>query len=139
MVNKYGNKKVIYKDISFDSVIEKNYFVYLEELKGEGVVKEIELQPKFVLLEPFEKNEKKYRAITYLADFTVLYTDGHSEVVDVKGFVTETFAVKRKMFEQRYPHELKLVTYSKIDGGWIEHDALKKARKKRKDAKKTNS
>lgn len=137
MVNKYGNKKVVYKDIPFDSVIEQNYYMHLEALKNEGVVEEIELQPKFVLLDAFEKNGKKYRAITYLADFTVLYADGHSEVVDVKGFVTETFAVKRKMFEQRYSHELKLVTYSKIDGGWIEHDELKKARKKRKDAKKT--
>lgn len=39
---------------------------------------------------------------------------------------------KKKLFEHRYPYTLKLITFSKIDGGWITHEDLKKARKERK-------
>lgn len=91
------------------------------------------MQKKYILLEGFDKEGKKYRPITYLADFEVHYTDGRIEVIDVKGMVTHDFAIKRKLFEYRFSHlHLRLVTYSKIDGGWIELDALKKARKQRK-------
>jgi len=82
----------------------------------------------------FEKKGNKYREIGYSADFTVFYSDGHTEVVDI-GIVTQQFDLRKKLFEYCYPHELKLLTYSKIDGGWITHDELKKARKVRKESK----
>ncbi|MET4562205.1 hypothetical protein ABIA69_003391 [Lysinibacillus parviboronicapiens] len=132
---KYGNKKVIRDGIEFDSAMEAKYYDYLKHLQAQGVVASIELQPKFVLLPKFEKNGKKFREIGYSADFTVHYADGHTEVVDIKGMVTQQFALRKKLFEYRYPHELKLLTYSKIDGGWITHDELKKVRKARKDLK----
>ncbi|MEK5332684.1 DUF1064 domain-containing protein [Lysinibacillus sp. FSL W8-0992] len=88
-----------------------------------------------MLLPKFEKNGKKYREIGYNADFTVHYADGHTEGVDIKGMVTKQFELRKKLLEYRYPHELKFLTYSKIDGGWITHDELKKARKARKEAK----
>ncbi|MFY0521415.1 DUF1064 domain-containing protein [Lysinibacillus sp. UGB7] len=132
---KYGNKKVVRDRITFDSAMEAKYYDYLKHLQAQGVVASIELQPKFVLLPKFEKNGKKFREIGYSADFTVHYADGHTEVVDIKGMVTQQFALRKKLFEYRYPHELKLLTYSKIDGGWITHDELKKARKARKVAK----
>ncbi|WP_107950916.1 DUF1064 domain-containing protein [Lysinibacillus parviboronicapiens] len=132
---KYGNKKVIRDGIEFDSAMEAKYYDYLKHLQAQGVVASIELQPRFVLLPKFEKNGKKFREIGYSADFTVHYADGHTEVVDIKGMVTQQFELRKKLFEYRYPHELKLLTYSKIDGGWITHDELKKARKARKDLK----
>ena len=119
---KYGNKKVVHDGITFDSAMEAKYYDHLKRLQVQGVVTSFDLQPRFVLLPKFEKNGKKYREIGYTADFTVHYADGHSEVVDIKGMVTQQF-------------ELKLLTYSKIDGGWITHDDLKKARKARKEAK----
>lgn len=133
---KYKNKKVVVDGIEFDSKIEARYYEHLKILKQQGIVKEFELQPKFVLLDKFKKNGKTYRAITYNADFKVEYADGRIEVVDVKGMVTQQFELRRKLFEYRYPYELKVITYSKIDGGWITHDELKKARKARKKAKK---
>lgn len=132
---KYGNKKVVHDGITFDSALEAKYYDYLKTLQAQGIVASFELQPRFVLLPKFEKNGKKYREIGYNADFTVRYADGHTEVVDIKGMVTQQFELRKKLFEYRYPHELKLLTYSKIDGGWITHDELKKARKARKEAK----
>lgn len=132
---KYGNKKVVHDGITFDSAMEAKYYDLLKQLQAQGIVTSFELQPRFVLLPKFEKNGKKYREIGYNADFTVHYADGHTEVVDIKGMVTQQFELRKKLFEYRYPHELKLLTYSKIDGGWITHDDLKKARKARKQAK----
>jgi hypothetical protein len=75
-----------------------------------GEVTSIECQPKFMLQEPFKKNGKAYRAIEYIADFRVTYKDGHVEIEDVKGIMTEVFKIKRKMFEKRYPElTLKIV------------------------------
>ncbi|QBK26726.1 DUF1064 domain-containing protein [Ureibacillus thermophilus] len=133
---KYKNKKVVVDGIEFDSALEARYYKHLKLLKAQGIVIDFELQPKYTLLDSFKKNGKTFRAITYNADFEVYYTDGHVEVVDVKGMVTQQFELRRKLFEYRYPYELKVITYSKIDGGWITHDELKKARKARKKAKK---
>lgn len=133
---KYGNRKVEVDGITFDSAMEARYYKHLKLLKEQRIVEDFELQPKFVLLDKFKKNGKTYRAITYNADFKVKYSDGNIEVVDVKGMVTQQFELRRKLFEYRYPYELKVITYSKIDGGWITHDELKKARKARKKAKK---
>lgn len=132
---KYGNKKVVHDGITFDSAMEAKYYDHLKRLQAQGIVTSFVLQPRFVLLPKFEKNGKKYREIGYNADFTVYYADGHTEVVDIKGMVTQQFELRKKLFEYRFPHELKLLTYSKIDGGWITHDDLKKARKARKEAK----
>ncbi len=134
--NKYGNKTVVIDDITFDSAMEGKYYTYLKQLQTEGIVSEILTQKKYTLLEGFRKDGKKFLPITYLADFEVHYQDGHIEVIDVKGMVTETFAVKRKLFEYRYSHlKLRVLTFSKIDGGWIELEDLKKARKQRRKVK----
>jgi hypothetical protein len=43
------------------------------------------------------------KAITYTADFRVTYSDGHQELEDIKGFSTEIFLLKKKLFEFKYP------------------------------------
>ena len=52
--------------------------------------------------EGFDLNGKRIRPITYKADFKVIYKDGHEEVIDVKGKLTEEFKIKRKMLLYRY-------------------------------------
>lgn len=132
-MNKYNNKKVVCDGITFDSKAERDYYLYLLDLKQRGIVTDVQLQPSFLLQEKFRKNGKLYREITYKADFEVRYADGHVEIIDVKGMVTKDFAIKQKLFEYKYPElRLLLVAYSKIDGGWIDLDELKKARSSRK-------
>ncbi|WP_445323074.1 DUF1064 domain-containing protein [Psychrobacillus sp. FSL K6-2836] len=62
------------------------------------------------------------------------HLDGSIETIDVKGIETTDFAIKRKLFEKKFPHKT-LLAFSQIDGGWIELDKLKAVRRKRKKAK----
>ena len=100
--NKYNNKKTIVDGIKFDSEMESHYYIYLKQLKEIGEVVDFVLQPTYLLQEGFNLNGKRIRPITYKADFKVIYKDGHEEVIDVKGKITEEFKIKRKMLLYRY-------------------------------------
>jgi hypothetical protein len=134
-MSKYGAKRVEVDGIVFDSKLESQYYLHLKELKAAGVVKHFELQPEFILMEKFYKRGILFRQIKYKADFHVWYTDGEEHIVDVKGMETADFKIKRKLYEKQFPLELKLIAFSKMDGGWIELDELKKRRKERKKLK----
>jgi hypothetical protein len=98
--------------IKFSSQKEARRYLELKVLKQAGIVKEFEMQPKYLLQESFRKNGKLIRAIYYVADFRVVYADGHEEIEDIKGrFMTEVFKLKWKLWDKRYPDlELKIVT-----------------------------
>ena len=100
--NKYNNKKTIVDGIKFDSEMESHYYIYLKQLKEIGEVVDFILQPTYLLQEGFNLNGKRIRPITYKADFKVIYKDGHEEVIDVKGKLTEEFKIKRKMLLYKY-------------------------------------
>jgi hypothetical protein len=107
---KYNNKKTVIDGITFDSKREADYYCELLFLKKAGRIKDIELQPEFVLQDGFKKLGKKYRPIIYKADFKVTYPDGREEIIDVKGMETKEFKIKQKMFEARYDeYSLKIV------------------------------
>ncbi len=100
--NKYKNKKTMVDGIKFDSEMESHYYIYLKQLKEIGEVVDFVLQPTYLLQEGFDLKGKRIRPITYKADFKVIYKDGHEEVIDVKGKLTEEFKIKRKMLLYRY-------------------------------------
>lgn len=95
--NKYKNHKTIYNGIEFDSCKERDYYLQLLLLQRAGVVDKIDRQVKYILQAPFVYQGHKERAITYYADFKVYYTDGRIEVVDVKGYRTDVYKLKRKL------------------------------------------
>lgn len=108
-MNKYHNKKVILDNIKFDSKREKNRYMELKILEEAGLIKELELQKRFELQPSFKKNGKAYRKIEYIADFC--YFDNHLGKYiceDVKGFKTDVYKLKKKMFEYVYK-DLELV------------------------------
>lgn len=138
-------------DIKFDSALESKYYIYLKGLKEKGIVKDIQLQPEFILQEKFiiynnsvvlESHDnykilkRKYklevtRGINYIADFKVEYSDGRVEIVDTKGIETADFKIKKKMFRYKYPHlTLKIIILYK--GEWIEYDDYKKYKRTEK-------
>ncbi|WP_313798818.1 DUF1064 domain-containing protein [Cytobacillus sp.] len=131
-MSKYNSLKVEVDGLKFDSKLEAKYYEQLKWLEANKQILFFRIQPCYMLQEAFEKNGKKYRRIDYKADFEIHKLDGTIEVVDVKGVETEAFKIKKKLFEKKYPHKLSLITYSKIDGGWIELDQLKKNRKARR-------
>ena len=113
---KYNNKKVEADGILFDSKAERDYYLLciLPRIQS-GEIKSVKFHPKYVLLPAFEKNSRKYRAITYSADFEVLYRDGRKEVIDVKGVETKVFMLKKKLFEHKYKKlQLKIVRNGEI-------------------------
>ena len=136
-MNKYRNKKPVVDGITFDSKVESEYYLKLKDDLANGRIKSFELQPKFVLQKGFCTNEgKNIRPIHYVADFSITGLSGLISIVDIKGLPTPASILKKKMFQYVYrDHNLLWLCYSKIDGGWIEYDELKKARKKRKKEK----
>lgn len=46
---------------------------------------------------------------TYRVDFQVFYRDGTVHYVDVKGYETEVFKLKKRMVEDLYPIEIEVV------------------------------
>lgn len=108
--SKYNNQKTVVDGIEFDSIKEAEYYCKLKILKKAGEIKDFGLQPRFELQPAFEKNGVKYQPITYVADFVIVNNDGTTDVVDVKGFETQVFKIKRKLFEYKYPDlNLKVV------------------------------
>lgn len=111
---KYKNKKVTIDDITFDSGAEASYYMHLNMLKKAGEVESFDMQKKYVLQEKFKHpaTGSTVRAITYTPDFVVTYADGSTVVIDVKGFETQMFKMKAKMFMYKYNLPLVLVKLS---------------------------
>lgn len=107
-MNKYKNKKVVIDNILFDSKKEANYYTYLKLLEKAGKIKNLELQKKFILQDKFNLNGKTYRAITYVADF-VYEEKGQVHVIDTKGYRTQVYKIKKKLFMKKYGIEIEEV------------------------------
>ena len=110
-MSKYHSVKAVADGRVFDSKAERDYYLLvLLPLLQSGEITAIKFQPKYELQPAFTKNGKHYRAITYVADFEVLYKDGHKEIIDVKGVETKVFRIKKKLFEYKYKNlNLKVV------------------------------
>ena len=109
-MNKYHNKKIVLDGYKFDSKKEANYYNQLKLLQRAGLIKDLELQKTFILQPSFKLNNKTRRQITYIADFTYVSTkDNKIHVIDVKGFKTDVYNVKKKIFEYKYGIEIEEV------------------------------
>ena len=101
--SKYGSKKVIIDGKKFDSKKEGKRYLELKLLEKANEIKDLELQKVFELLPSFKKNGKTYRKITYIADFCYFsIREGKYICEDVKGFKTDVYKLKKKMFEYVY-------------------------------------
>lgn len=104
--NKYKNIKSEVDGIKFDSKLEMEYYLYLKALQKDGIVTDFEIQKKFLLQEKTKYKGQAIREINYIADFYVNYTDGHTEIIDIKGSkfnLDNVFKLKRKMLIYKYP------------------------------------
>ena len=102
-MNKYRNKKIIIDGKELDSKLEGKRYRELKLLERAGVIKDLQLQPAFELLPSFKKNGKTYQKIKYIADFSYFDNElGKVIVEDTKGFKTEVYKLKKKLFEYIY-------------------------------------
>ncbi len=108
-MNKYRNKKVVVDGEEFDSIRESQRYKELKLLERAGKIKNLELQPRFLLQDSFKKNGRVFREIEYVADFQYI-ENGKTIVEDVKGMQTDVFKLKHKIFEKVYPDlELRII------------------------------
>ena len=130
---KFNAKKIEYNGIIFDSTVEKNYYIELQQKVKNGEIKSFSIQPKYVLQDKFTKFDKKYREISYSPDFMIINNDDSITLVDVKGFSTPASELRKKLFDYKF-RDIKLVwlTYVKKHGGWVTVEELKKLRKENK-------
>lgn len=130
--------KRTFEDIVFDSVAEMKYYRDVVcPLAESGDIVYAELQKPYELQPAFVHDGKKVQAIVYVADFYLVYKDGHDEVIDVKGCPDSVAKLKRKLFWNKFPNlTYKWVCYSKIDGGWCDYEYVKKQRAVRKREKR---
>lgn len=97
MYSKYHAKKCEYNGIKFDSKKEMNRYKELLLLQRGNVINGLSLQVPFTLIE-----KSKYgRNIRYIADF-VYQENGETIVEDVKGFKTDVYKLKKRLFEEKY-------------------------------------
>ena len=101
--HKYNAKKVVIDGIEFPSEKEGERYIELKMLEKAGKIKDLKLQPVFLLQEGFYYQGKAIRQITYRADFEYVNEKGERVVEDVKGFRTEVYKLKKKLFLKKYP------------------------------------
>lgn len=94
-----NSKKTEVDGIIFDSGAEALRYRELKLLAKAGKIKELVLQPKFVLIKGFKYNGETIRQMSYFADF--MYYDFEKKktiIEDVKGYRERTYINKRKLF-----------------------------------------
>lgn len=100
---KYHNKFTTVDGVKFHSRKEANRYEELKLLERGHVIKELELQPEFILQEGYEYQGKKVREIKYLADFKYYDTEKKKYIVeDVKGMITDVYKIKKKLLLYKY-------------------------------------
>ena len=103
-LNKYNNTKIVVDGIKFDSKLEAKRYCELKLLQRAKEIKELRRQVTFELQPSYIKNNKIIKPINYIADF--VYYDlkkGKTIIEDTKGFKTEIYKIKKKIFEYKYP------------------------------------
>lgn len=108
MKNKYHNKKIFFGSVLFDSKKEYNYFWKLKLMEKVGMIKDLKRQVPFELIPTHKINNRTVRKMQYIADFTYITTeDNKLHVVDTKGYRTEVYKLKKKLFEYKYNMEIE--------------------------------
>lgn len=113
-VDKDKSKRT-HNGIVFDSVLEMKYYrdVLCPAVESGDVVS-YELQKPYELQPKFRHDEKSVQSIKYVADFFIVYKDGHEEVIDTKGCPDSVALLKRKLFWYKFPDvDYKWVTWVK--------------------------
>lgn len=95
--SKYKNEKIMYQGEEFDSKKEFEYYLILKDREKRKEITQLSRQVPFEIQPDFVTPEgKKIRAILYYADF-VYYENGIMHIIDVKGFRTEVYKLKKKL------------------------------------------
>ena len=112
--SKYGVAKKSDRTVDgivFDSKAEARRYSELRLLEKAGEIRDLELQPEYVLVYPFVYKGKRFRGVKYRADFrywtvpkpTGPHIFGELVVEDVKGMRTPAYTIKKQFLLTRFP------------------------------------
>lgn len=97
--------------ITFASKAEMQRYAELRLMELAGKIKNLEVQPSFILQEPYMRDGKLIRGISYRADFRYYdHERGKRIVEDWKGMRTEVYRLKKKLLLKRYPDMIFIET-----------------------------
>jgi hypothetical protein len=105
--NKYKNIKTKVNGKTLDSKKEAKRYTELLLLEKAGIIQDLQTQVKFELQPSYKTGNKAIRAINYIADYVYYDKLGKLIVEDCKGFKTEVYKLKKKLFEYKYKMEIK--------------------------------
>lgn len=108
--SKYGNQKTVVDGITFDSKAEAARWVDLQQLEKAGVITQLQRQVRYELVPKGRTADgKAVRSVAYIADF--VYCDEHGKTIteDTKGFLTESYRLKKKLLLHVFGIEIKEV------------------------------
>ena len=92
----------------FPSKKEARRYAQLRLLERQGIISELELQPKYPIT-ALDTRACAFKAFEYRADFRYM-RDGVRVVEDVKAWETPIFNLKKRIVERAYHITIKLVT-----------------------------
>lgn len=98
--NKYRNQTCTVDGIHFNSRREADYYgqLKIEKRSRPALIKDFERQVSF------ELRCNDILICRHIVDFLITKLDGSYEVREVKGFATDVWQIKRKLFEANYPN-----------------------------------
>lgn len=105
--SKFGNIKCSHLGIVFDSKLERQRWIRLQECQKDGLITNLDRQVRYPLLYGDE------HICDYIADFEYL-RDGKIVTEDTKGVLTDVFRIKAKLFKIFYLREIQIVKKDKI-------------------------
>lgn len=102
-MSKYHNRRVQIDGLWFDSQAEGRRYAELRLLEKAGAIADLLVHPRYELIPKHtDRAGQTYPAVIYEGDFQY-GENGHLVVEDVKGFRTDAFIIKRKLFTWLYP------------------------------------
>ena len=110
---KYHNRKVEWDGEWFDSVAERDEYIFLLARQQQGEITCLMRQDRYCLQDGFtDGSGKRHRGIYVVWDF--VYEEGGQLVCqDTKGFPTRAFQIKEKLFRRQYPGIKLIISYTR--------------------------
>jgi uncharacterized protein DUF1064 len=99
--------KVVCDGHEFPSKAERDEYLYLRDRLARGEIRNLRLQPRFVILEAFHDplDGRLYPALHYTPDFIFEEApDWRTVVIEVKGRIFRDYPLRRHLFRERYPY-----------------------------------
>jgi hypothetical protein len=103
---KYGNTKVVFQGAAFDSILERDRWLFLLDMEREGKITKLRRQEHIAL-----KGPDGSTVCVVIPDFSYYHlAAGRVVREDTKGVLTDVFRVKAKLYRANFADDIHIVT-----------------------------